>query len=133
MNEFSGVGGSRHEASTRADVQQGQWALGLEYNLEVSDLQDETLSTTRNQFAFDLRRDLNVDWSLALDATLRHSVYAVSENGTEDRMEIGLAITRALSMRWRVVVRYAYADNDSDIPELNYERNRIGASIEALL
>ena len=55
------------------------------------------------------------------------------ENGEEDRTEFALAVTRVLSTRWRLVLQYAYADNDADLAEYNYDRNRISAMLEALL
>ena len=59
------------------------------------------------------------------------SRYAVEENGTEERAEVLLAVSRSFGERWRAVVRYAYADNQADLPEFNYHRNRIAAGVEA--
>ena len=65
--------------------------------------------------------------SLALD----RSSYDVAENGSEKRTELALAVSRNLNATWRAVVRYAYADNQADLPEFDYRRNRISAGVEA--
>lgn len=133
MNEFAGVGGHRHEVGARLGWTRGRWDLGAAYELDVSDHDDALLSATRHQLAFDVQHEFNEVWTLAFDAALRHSRYDVAANGEEDRIEFELAIARALSTRWRLVLRYAYGDNDADLAEYNYDRNRIGAMLEALL
>lgn len=133
MNEFTGVGGHRHEADVRLGWTRGPWDLGVAYGLDVGDHEDEALSATRHQLAFDLEHELNAFWTLAFDAALRHSHYDAAGNGEEYRTEVALAITRLLSTRWRLVLQYAYADNDADIAGYNYDRNRISAALQALL
>jgi hypothetical protein len=133
MNDFTGVGGERHEAGAHIGRRRGPWDLGVEYQMEVSDHVDESLSATRHQVVLDVRRDLNEAWSLACAIAAHTARYDVEANGDEQRTEFAIQITRVLSARWRLAVRYAHTDNDADLAELTYERNRVAAVIEALL
>jgi hypothetical protein len=105
----------------------------VEYQMEMSDHVDESLSATRHQVVLDVRRDLNEAWSLACAIAAHTARYDVEANGDEQRTEFAIQITRVLSARWRLAVRYAHTDNDADLAELTYERNRVAAVIEALL
>ena len=40
-------------------------------------------------------------------------------------------MNRDFGSQWRAFVRYAYADNQADLPEFDYERNLISAGVEA--
>lgn len=133
MNEFTAVGGRRHQAGVRLGWIRGPWNLGVAYELDVGNYDDEALSARRHQLAVDVEHELNEFWTLAVGAALRHSRYDVAENGEEDRTEFALAVTRVLSTRWRLVLQYAYADNDADLAGYNYDRNRISAMLAALL
>ena len=66
-------------------------------------------------------------------ASLVHdrSSYAVAENGSEERTELALTVSRDFGSQWRAFVRYAYADNQADVPEFDYERNQFSAGVEA--
>lgn len=133
MNDFTGVGGHRHEASAYLGWDHGPWNLGVEYQLDKNDLDDESLSATRQQLAVDVGRTVGDAWVLALQFARRHSRYDVQSNGVENRAEVAFAITRSLSARWRLVARYAYADNAADLPEFDYQRSRISAGVEAIM
>ena len=69
---------------------------------------------------------------MALELSWRHSNYDLEESGTEDRTEAALAAIRSLTSRWRLILRYAYADNDSRRPGFDYQRSRISATLEAI-
>jgi tetratricopeptide (TPR) repeat protein len=132
MDEFAGVGGVRQEGSVLLNRSVGAWQFGVSYELESSNLDDDALSTTRHQIAADFHRHWHDLWTLVIDTTLQSTRYDEGA-GEETRTEVAIAIERALGAGWRVVTRYARADNDSDLPEFNYGRNRISVSIEALL
>jgi hypothetical protein len=131
MEDFDGLSGERHEVGVRGDWLGEPWQLALEYRLESSDHDDETLSADRHQLAFDAQRKLVWDWTVELDAALRSSSYDVS--GDEDLLELSVAVARPLSDRLRFIVRYTYTDNDANRDEFAYERNRIAALLEAML
>ena len=75
--------------------------------------------------------ELDANWTLQAGLAHDHSSYALTENGSEDRTEIALAVNRDFGSQWRAFVRYEYADNQADLPEFNYGRNRISAGVEA--
>jgi hypothetical protein len=133
MNEFTGVGGERHEAIAHIERRRGPWNLAAEYEIDVSDHVDEALSATRHQVVLDVRRDLSDVWSLALAIAAHNGRYDAEGIGEEKGTEFAFQITRALSARWRLAVRYARTDNDADLAEYTYERNRVAAVIEAVL
>lgn len=133
LEDFRGLSGHRHEMSADLGRDLGPWNLRLEYRFDLSDHDDESLSARRQQLGIDLSRSLREHWSLALEAARRHSKYDLQSNGTENHTELSVAVHRDLGTRWRLIMRYAYADNDADRAEFNYQRNRISAGIEALL
>lgn len=133
MNEYSGLTGRRHDASTRLSWARSAWDFGVEYQFEVADYDDATLSATRQQVRMDIERTLASDWSVLLEAFRRHSDYDVHANGSEERIDLALSVTKILSPRWRVLVRYAYTDNAADLAEYDYRGNRIWVGLEASL
>ena len=70
---------------------------------------------------------VTVQASLAYD----RSSYDDPENGSEDRTELALAVSRTLSGQWRAFLRYAYADNQAELPDFDYQRNLVSAGVEA--
>lgn len=132
LNDFSGLDGRRHELDIRAAWRRGAWDLAVRYRFDASDYADEALSLNRHQLAIDLQRTLNESWTVEVGLARNHSHYDIGSN-SEDRTELELAVSRALSARWRLVVRYAYADNQAELPEFDYRRNRISAGVEAIL
>jgi Tetratricopeptide repeat len=133
LSDFEELSGLRHEANVRLTKHREPWDMSLAYQFEVNDYDDEALSDRRQQLGFTLERRVYGNWVTTLDALWRHSRYDMSTNGTEQRVELGLSLMRVLSERWRLIARYGYADNDADIPVLNYQRNRMSLGVEALL
>jgi Tetratricopeptide repeat len=133
LNRFTGISGHDHEASVRALREDDRWDLSLEYRYELGEHRDEDLSATRHQLGLTATRHLTSSWSLSIDAMLRKSQYDVDANGDENLAELAVAVGRGFGSRWRLVLRYAYTDNDADRPEFTYERNRIAAVVEAVL
>lgn len=133
LNEFSGVSGHRHEASARMIWDREPWDVGIEYQVDVSDYDDATLSATRHQLGVDLQRPLFDGWTVMLEASRRHSRYDDASNGSEDRTQFALGVAKTLTAQWRLIIRYAHTDNDADRADYNYGANRISAGVEATM
>lgn len=133
LNEFESLGGSRHEVALRAARQGPVWTFGVEYRFDANDYEDEALSAQRHQIGVDVERTFSHGWVVLAGATARHSKYELTASGTEDRSDVTLGLAKTLGAHWRLVVRYAYAQNDADLPDLNYERNQVSATLEAVL
>jgi hypothetical protein len=133
LGEYRGVSGRRHELSAALDWTQADWAFTFGYQLEIGDYQDEALSATRHQLSFDAEYSFATDWTLLGEASRRHSSYDTAANGNEQRTELALSLSRALSSRWQLFVRYAYANNDADAREYDYTGNRFSAGLEVTL
>jgi tetratricopeptide (TPR) repeat protein len=131
LDGFQGLDGYRHELGIRGVWRRDSWYVTLDYRFDSSDYDDESLSFDRHQLGVDVQRDLDENWSVQAGLSFDRSRYDVAENGSEERFELTLAGSRALNETWRVVVRYAYADNSADLPEFNYQRNLVSAGVEA--
>ena len=131
LNDFAGLDGNRHEIALRGAWLRGRWDLALEYRFYSADYDDDALSFDRHQLSIDVRRALDVNWTVQAGLARDQSRYDLSANGTEDRTEVALTVSRNLSAVWRAVVRYAYADNQAGVREFDYRRNRITAGVEA--
>jgi hypothetical protein len=131
LNEFSGLSGRRQDASARLDWTPAAWDVGVEYQFEVADYDDATLSAKRHQLRVDVERALGADWIVSFEFARRHSKYDLDENGSEERTELALTVSRAFLSRWRWIIRHAYNDNNADLQEFDYRGNRISAGVEA--
>lgn len=132
LDEFAGLTGSRHELAVYFDSQSGRWTTQVGYRVDDSSYRDPALSATRHQLGFESRRTLAAGWTGGLEALWRLTRYHLDSAGEERRLELAVEASRPLAGRWHVILRYAYADNDADQPEYNYDRNRISAGIEAV-
>jgi hypothetical protein len=81
----------------------------------------------------ELERSFSTGWAVLLETSFRHSDYDLASNGSEDRAEVALSISKTLSERWRVIVRHAYTENSADVAEFDYRGNRISAGFEATM
>ena len=131
LNAFAGLDGRRHELGMRSAWRRGRWDLTVAYRFESSDYDNAALSLDRHQLSFDVQRALDANWTVQASLARDRSRYDVAANGNENRTELALAVSRNLSALWRAVVRYAYADNQADLAEFDYQRNRISAGVEA--
>jgi len=131
LDGFQGLDGTRHELGVRGVWHRDSWDVSLEYKYDTSDYADESLSFSRNQFSVDVQRDFAEYWSVQAGLSYDDSRYDLTANGGEQRFELTLAAGRNLNDTWKVVVRYAYADNSADLPEFNYQRNLFSAGVEA--
>jgi tetratricopeptide (TPR) repeat protein len=133
LDEFSGLSGRRHEAGARVTWTRATWDFGAEYQLEVGDYDDASLSATRQRLGVELQRSFSAGWAVMLEASQRHSDYDLASNGSEDRTELALSISKTMGDRWRVIVRHAYTNNSADVAEFDYRGNRISAGFEAMM
>lgn len=131
LDGFDGLDGTRHELGVRGLWRRGSWDVTVNYRFDTSDHADEALSFDRHQLSVDAEYELYTDWTLQGSLAHERSSYDLSENGTEERSEIALGLNRDFGSTWRAFVRYSYADNSADVPEFDYERNRISAGVEA--
>lgn len=133
LGEFSGQSGRRHEAGARITWVRPTWDFGAEYQFDIGDYDDSTLSATRHRLSAEFQRTFSAGWAVMLETSLRHSDYDLESNGSEDRAEVALSISKTLNDRWRVVVRHAYTENSADLSEFDYRGNRISAGFEAVM
>jgi Putative beta-barrel porin 2 len=131
LDGFGGLDGYRHELGMRGVWHRDSWYVTVEYGFDSSDYQDESLSFSRHRLGADVQHDLDEYWTVQAGLSFDRSRYDVATNGSEERFELTAAASRSLNDTWRVVVRYAYADNQADLPEFNYQRNLVSAGVEA--
>ncbi|HEY5761290.1 MAG TPA: tetratricopeptide repeat protein [Steroidobacter sp.] len=132
-NEFSGLTGRRHEFFASLNWMQAAWDFRFGYQLEIGDYDDDSLSATRHELSFEAENEFATDWTVLIEASQRRSSYDDDTNGNEQRTELALALTRTLTARWQVFLRYSYTNNDADASDFDYTGNRISAGLEATL
>jgi hypothetical protein len=132
LDGFGGLDGYRHQLGIRGVWRRDGWYVTVEYGFDSSDYQDESLSFSRHRLGVDAQRDLDEYWAVQAGLSFDRSRYDDATNGSEERFELTAAVSRSLNDTWRVVVRYAYADNQADLPEFNYQRNLVSAGVEAV-
>lgn len=133
LGDFGGLSGRRHEASARMSWARPAWDFIAEYNFDIGDYDDSSLSATRHRLGVELEHSFADSWTVSLAGSLRHSDYDLASNGTEDRSELALSIGRSFGDRWRVVVNYTYTDNSADLADFDYRGNRVSAGFEAMM
>ncbi|GFE81941.1 hypothetical protein GCM10011487_39410 [Steroidobacter agaridevorans] len=133
LEEFDGLTGRRHELGAFLDWTRADWDFSFGYRFEIGDYDDDSLSATRHELSFDAEYGFATDWSLLAEASRRRSDYDSDINGNEQRTELALGLTRILTSRWQVFLRYAYTNNDADAAAYDYTGNRFTAGIEATL
>jgi hypothetical protein len=133
MGDYTGIGGTRQEVSVRLGREKNGWRIGAEFQLEDSDLRDESLSMARHQFAVSVERSLSAAWLLECQLTRSHSNFDSAASGDEDRTDVEVSIARVLASNRQIVLRYAYADNQADRGDFDYQRNQIALGLEMSL
>jgi uncharacterized protein (PEP-CTERM system associated) len=103
----------------------------LTYRFDKTDYADEALSFDRHQLSVDTEYELDANWTVQAGLAHDRSKYTETANGSEERTEISFAVNREFGSQWRAFVRYAFADNQADRPEFDYQRNRFTAGVEA--
>jgi tetratricopeptide (TPR) repeat protein len=131
LSSFSGLDGHKHELGVRGTWRSGSWDIAIAYRFDSTDYDDATLSYDRHQLSVDAQREVDDNWTVEAGLSYDRSRYDDPANGTEERAELTLAVSRNLGGLWRAVVRYAYANNEADLPQFDYSRNRISAGVEA--
>ncbi len=130
LDGFEGLDGTRHELAVRGIWRRARWDVAVQYRYDTTDYREEDLSFDRHQLLVDAQRDLNEYWTVEAGLAFDRSRYDVADNSAEDRTEVWLGLSRSFGQRWRAVMRYAYADNQAELPEFDYDRNRIQAGVE---
>jgi hypothetical protein len=133
LGEFSGLSGRRHDAAARITWNRPTWDFGAEYQFDVGDYDDPSLSATRHRLSMEVQRTFSSGWAVMLEASQRRSDYDLANNGSEERSELGLSISKTFGNHWRVIVRHAYTDNSADVADFDYRGNRISAGFEAVM
>jgi len=131
LDDFQGLDGHRQELGIRGAWHRDSWDISLDYRFDTTDYEDAALSFDRHQIAVDVQRGLDENWTVQAGLSFDHSSYDVATNGSEERFELTLGASRNLNDTWRVALRYAYADNQADLPEFKYQRNLVSAGVEA--
>lgn len=133
MGDYTGIGGTRQEAGVRLGWEMSQWRIGAEFQLEDSDLRDKSLSMSRRQFAVSIERSLSAAWLLECQLARSHSKFDTAASGEEDRTDMEVSIARVLASNRRIVLRYAYADNQADRSDFDYSRSQLAVGLEMSL
>ena len=131
LDGFAGLDGTRHELAVRGMWRRDRWNVTVQYRYDTTDYRAEELSFDRHQLLVNALRDLNEYWTVEAGLLFDRSRYDVADNSAEDRTEVELGLSRSFGQRWRAVMRYSYADNRAELPEFDYQRNRISAGVEA--
>jgi tetratricopeptide (TPR) repeat protein len=131
LEGFEGLDGTRHELGVRGIWRRDSWDVSVDYRFDKSDYAEEVLSFDRHQISVYAEYELDADWTVLASLVHDRSGYAVAENGSEERTELALTVSRDFGSQWRAFVRYAYADNQADVPEFDYDRNQFSAGVEA--
>jgi tetratricopeptide (TPR) repeat protein len=131
LDGFEGLDGTRHELAVRGMWRRDRWDVTVQYRYDTTDYRAEELSFDRHQLSVYAQRYLNGDWAVEAGLLFDRSRYDVADNSAEDRTEVELGLSRSFGQRWRAVMRYSYADNRAELPEFDYQRNRISAGVEA--
>ena len=134
LGGFGGLDGTRHELGIRGTWHRDSWDVTVEYRFDSSDYDEETLSLDRHQLSVDAQRDLDENWTVQAGLSIDRSRYDCRGERHARSAPSSRSPSAAISASaWRAVVRYAYADNQADLPEFDYDRNRISAGVEASL
>jgi hypothetical protein len=72
------------------------WGVSADYQFEIGDYDDASMSATRRQLRFDVERTIAESWTVLFEASQRYSLYDVASIGSEDRTELALSITKTL-------------------------------------
>lgn len=131
LTDFEGLDGRKHELGLRGTWRNGPWDVAIDYRFDSTDYDDANLSYDRHQISVDTQYELDDRWTVEAGLSYDRSRYEVAANGIENRAELTLAVNYDLGGPWRAFARYAYADNEADLPDFDYSRNRISAGIEA--
>jgi tetratricopeptide (TPR) repeat protein len=130
--QYPGLDGLRHELTMRLMTAGRTWTASCAYLLDMTDYDSPALSATRHQLLADARTSLTQKWTAAAALSYRQSNYDNPAFGVENRTELTVAAERSLSERWTLVMQYSLTDNDADVDEFAYRRNRLFAGIEAI-
>jgi hypothetical protein len=133
--DFSGLTGSRSELGLKYE-----WAgprslrFGAQARAEYNDSEDEAFASRWIEMGADARWSPSAQWTLLAGASYRqtrHPALSTTQQAwDDDRTAFRLEATRLLWQNLQVFVRYEHENNQSPIPENDYDRDWVAASIE---
>lgn len=129
--------GQRHELRAEYAAYQSRDSLRLAYAVEFNDRRDtasQSYSPTRHTLHAYYTYDVNTDWRLRADASLRRSDYpaAPSLDRTDTRWRTRLSASHALAKDWWLRGQWEYTDNRSNDPLRDYQRQVYSLQLEWL-
>jgi tetratricopeptide (TPR) repeat protein len=130
-DRYAGLDGVRHDASVRFTRSAIMWTWGAGYRLELSDFDSAALSATRHHAFADVRRPITNRWTVHGALGFRHSNYDDESYGSDNRVEGMAGAEFLLHERLTLVMQYLFTDSQADAPELDYQRSRVFAGVEA--
>jgi tetratricopeptide (TPR) repeat protein len=133
--DFSGLSGSRSELGLRYEWGGlPSWRFGAQARAEFNDSEDEVFASRWIEMGADARWTASPQWTLGAGVTLRqtrHPSQSTTQDAwDDDRTSFRLEATRLLWQNAQLFVRYEHENNQSPIPDNDYDRDWIAASIE---
>jgi hypothetical protein len=107
------------------------WDVRLEYRFDTSDYEDESSSFSRHQLTADVRARPRRELARAVGLSLDRSRYDDPANGSEERFELALSVSRVSTTRGESSCAMPTPTTAADLPEFNYQRNLFSAGVEA--
>jgi hypothetical protein len=133
--DFSGLSGSRTELGARYEWGGlPSWRFGALAHTEINNSEDDAFASRWIEVGADARWEISPQWTLLAGVSLRqtrHPALSDTQNAwDDDRTAFRLETTRSLWQNAQLFVRYAHERNSSPIPENDYDRDWVAASIE---
>jgi len=127
---FSYIAGSRDQLGIAVDRFRGSSRLSFGYDFEANDRDAPGVSPTRNQLWLLFRYAPSPDWSAEGRIAWRNSSYDdLATPRDENRVDLTAGFTWRLAADWELAGRYRWSDNDSNVDELSYSRNRLSVGL----
>jgi tetratricopeptide (TPR) repeat protein len=131
--QFSYIDGSRATLRLTFDRRGANARFRVSYGLERNDRLGSTVSADRSRVTLRVTRPLWSDWELDAWGSYRASTHErLSVPADERLVEWSVTGNRALAAEWLLEVGYYGADNDSDLAEFAYDRNRMMVGLSKL-
>lgn len=131
---FTGLTGNRTELGVFYDTNRGPWYFGAHTRAERNDSDDAIFASRWLQLGAEARYSWSPRWGFSAGAALRRTSRPAQADTLaawdDDRVALHVGATRALWKQAQLFVRYDHEQNDSPVAGFDYDRNRIGASVE---
>ena len=131
---FAGLTGDRTELGLYYDKSWRAWNFIAHARSELNDCEDPVFGSHWFQVGAETRYALSPLWGLSAGAALRHTSHPAQpgtlDGWNDNRVSLQVGATRSLWKQSQLFVRYELERNDSPVAGYDYDRNRIGASVE---